>query len=104
MKTTFSPEGDDTSLGSSVHPLTLPPQPYHTTFRTQSDRLVEDTLCKMIRDHGFPCRLEADGMIRAAMYCSYVRIEDIKDTGKRGFWQIDTVKPTLSAVREWLGY
>src|ERR1043165_792214 len=77
---------------------TLPSQPYHTTFRAQADRLVEDTLCKMIRDHGFPCRLEADGMIRVA--CRVHR--PLPPTcvfglgcfchGRGLKWQIDTVK------------
>lgn len=82
---------------------TLPPQPSHTTFAAEARRCVEDTLCAYIREHGFPCRLEADGRIRAATYCYYVRVEDVEDTGRKGFWQIDTLEPTLSAVKGVVG-
>ncbi len=61
---------------------------------------VHNTLLTYIRSHGFPCRFQ-DGKIRAAVRYNYVN----RFTGATGgFWQIDTIELTLSAVRTWLGY
>jgi hypothetical protein len=82
-----------------------PPGKEYGFNRAEIDRaMFLQGLINYIRDHGHPCRLEKDGRIRAAVYCSYVRIEDIQGTGRRGFWMVASCEPTLKAARDFLGY
>ena len=94
---------DPSGLGTcrycdTVLDCNLPP----ATFQQQMDAkygAVGEVLCREIRRHGFPCRVEyPDGklVIRAASL-------GVGRDGK-GHWYISIVEPTLSAVRTWLGY
>lgn len=88
---------------------TLPP----ATFQQQMDAkygAVGEVLCREIRRHGFPCRVEyPDGrlVIRAASRSERgMRPRRFGQIAYRTYttWEIDTIEPTLSAVRTWLGY
>jgi len=86
----------------------LPPCPPGKTYGfTAAD--VHNTLLTYIRSHGFPCRFQ-DGKIRAASHiqrpastaCVFGAGCFCHDRPMK--WQIDTIEPTLSAIRTWLGY
>lgn len=56
--------------------------------------ILLNQLCAFIREHNFRCYPE-NGKIRAEMLYS---------SSDGSFTQWETIEPTLSAVRDWLGY
>lgn len=54
-------------------------------------------LCNFIREHGHPCRAQADGTIRAAVAFGSLTYKGFR-------FEVETVQPNMAAVREFLGY
>lgn len=54
-------------------------------------------LASFIREHGHPCRVQADGTIRAAVAFGSLTYKGFR-------FEVETVQPNMSAVREFLGY
>ncbi len=61
-----------------------------------TDGLVTNaSLLAFIREHGMPCRVQADGQLRVAS----------QESGRPGYsWVVEVIEPTLRSVRLWLGY